>query len=92
MNTRIDANRDGTLFLSIPYEDKFKVYVDGKKVKYYSLFDNVFMGIDITRGKHDIKIIYEDKRLYLYFLLTFISIIITFVVYYFYNYKLIKNK
>ena len=86
MTGYIDASRDGILFLSIPYDDRFKVYVDGKSVKYYSLLDDSFMGLDIKSGKHEIELVYDDSDNYKWYILSSsIFIVITFVVKYFIN-------
>ena len=89
----IDANHDGILFLSIPYDDRFKVYVDGKSVKYYSLLDNAFMGLDVKSGMHKIKLVYDDSGNYKWYILaSFSFIVITFVVKYFINRFVLNHK
>lgn len=42
------------LFLSIPYEKGWNIYVDGKKVKYEKIYDT-FIGIKLKKGNHEIK-------------------------------------
>jgi len=54
----IEVNDNKILFLSIPYQDGFNIYVDGEKVDYYCIYDN-FIGLDLTNGYHEIEIIYE---------------------------------
>ena len=88
MNAKLDSEKDGILFLSIPYEKKFKIYVDGKKVNYYSLLDDSFIGLDVKKGSHTLKLIYEDDSLGLYALLCVGSLVVTFVLYYFMNKKI----
>ena len=48
------------LFVSIPYDEGWKIYVDGKKVEYESLFDS-FIGIKLNKGKHTISMKYIPK-------------------------------
>lgn len=52
----------GSLFTSIPYSENWNVYVDGKKVETYQIFD-MFLGIDIEEGQHIIEFKYEVKSL-----------------------------
>lgn len=92
MTGEIDSSKDGILFLSIPYEKKFKIYVDGEKVDYYPLLDNAFIGLDIKEGKHDIKIEYVDELYKWYLIASFVSIIITLGLYYFINKKITKRQ
>ena len=81
MTGDIDSKRDGILFLSIPYDDKFKIYVDGKRVKYYSLLDNTFIGFDLEKGRHKIRLKYDiGDSYYMYILSSFVSFIITIVI------------
>ena len=81
MKAKLDSSKDGILFLSIPYDKNFKIYVDGKKKKYYPVLDNTFIGLDIKKGKHNIKLINTDKKIKWYILSSLISIIITIIIY-----------
>ena len=55
----IKAENAGTLMLSIPYENGINIYVDGKKTEYHKIYD-MFIGIDIEEGEHEIKIEYKS--------------------------------
>ena len=92
MNAKIDSKKDGILFLSIPYEDSFKITVDGKEVEYYSLLDGAFVGLDITTGKHDIKIEYVNNKYIVYIACSVVSLIVTLVLYHFINSNIKKRK
>lgn len=51
----IDVKKNNQyLFLSIPYEKGWNIYVDGKKVNYEKLYD-AFIGIKLDKGHHEIK-------------------------------------
>ena len=63
------------LFLSIPYEKGWNIYVDGKKVKYQKLFDT-FIGVKLSKGKHDIKMVFYPPGLNYGILISSFSIII----------------
>ena len=81
MKANLDTSKDGILFLSIPYDKNFRIYVDGKKVKYYPLLDNTFIGLDVKKGKHNIKLVYVDDNLKWYILSSLLSIIVTLIIY-----------
>ena len=88
MTGKISSSKDGILFLSIPYDNKFQIFVDNKRVKYYSLLDNSFIGLDLKKGEHNIKLKYVDDNLRLYVISSAVSIIVTFIIYYFVNKKI----
>ena len=70
----IDLDKDSLLFLSIPYNEGWKVYIDGKKANYRSIADT-FMGIEVPRGKHKISMKFYPKGISLGIIISFISII-----------------
>ena len=76
---KINLDNDGTLFLSIPYEDGFDVYVDGKKVDYLKLYDS-FLGIKLKKGNHKISITFIPPGLKLGIFITLTGIIV-FIIY-----------
>lgn len=92
MTGEIDSSKNGILFLSIPYEKKFKIYVDGEKVDYYPVIDNAFIGLDIEEGKHDVRLEYVDENYKWYIMASSVSIIITLGLYYFINKKITKRQ
>ena len=52
---KINASQNGTLFLSVPFEEGWKIYVDGNRAD--KLKANYgFTAIDISAGQHDIKL------------------------------------
>lgn len=75
----IEVLEDNVLFLSIPYNDNFKILVDGKETDYYQVFNN-FIGLDLPRGYHEVEIIYQVKGLKLGISISLVSFIL-FVVY-----------
>lgn len=90
-NTKIKGNVEllddqGLLFLSIPYDEGWKVYVDGVPAETIPVLDNGFMAVAIERmGIHNVELKYEVPGLKVGAL---ISIISSFV----YIGLLIKNK
>lgn len=51
----IDVKDNSTFMTSIPYDKGFNIYVDGVKTKYRRVND-AFVGFDISKGYHRIKI------------------------------------
>ncbi len=62
INGSIDAKKDGVLFLSIPYEKGWRVYVDGSETKTFPLMQSM-LGVNVSEGKHDIRIEYTPEGL-----------------------------
>ena len=58
----INVTDENVLFLSIPYNNNFKILVDGQETEYYKVLDN-FIGLDLEQGFHDIEITYEVRGL-----------------------------
>jgi len=56
----INVKNDGYFRLSIPYDDGFKIQVDGKNVSYEKV-DETFIGFPIEKGEHKINITYTAK-------------------------------
>ena len=55
----INVKDDGYFKLSIPYDKGFEIYVDGKKTN-YEVVNKSFIGFDISKGSHNIKIVYTS--------------------------------
>lgn len=70
----IKTSKDSIMFLSIPYDKGFNIYVDGKKVNYNKTIDG-FISFEIKKGKHNIYIKYHSK----YFVLGSIISVITLI-------------
>lgn len=54
---KITATDDGVLYTSIPYEEGWKAYVDGKKAEIVPLA-NGLITLNLTEGEHEIKFSY----------------------------------
>lgn len=55
---KVNAENDGLLYLNIPYNDGWKVYIDGKEQETF-VADIAFTGVDIDKGKHTVELIYR---------------------------------
>jgi len=58
----INVLKDGYFTISIPYDKNFNIYVDNKKID-YKLVNKAFIGFPINKGKHIIKLVYNNKYL-----------------------------
>lgn len=58
----IEANEDGYLITSIPYDKNFEIRIDGKKVKPEKV-NTSFLGTKIKKGKHHIVLTYHAEGL-----------------------------
>ena len=73
----IDVNKKYTyLFTTIGYHKGMKVYVDGKRVK-PDIIDNAVIGLDLTKGHHEIVIDYIPQGFILGIITSIIGIICT---------------
>ena len=58
----ITCDRDGILYIPVPYDSNWKVEVDGKEAKVY-VANTGFCAINISEGYHELEISYEAKEL-----------------------------
>lgn len=70
----IEVNNNGVLVLSIPYTKFWKIYVDNEEVPYFNA-NLKYIGIDINRGKKNIKLIYDNKLFSIGCIISFITIL-----------------
>lgn len=59
------AEKDEILFTSIPYDESWNVYIDGKPVNKSDIFaiSGGLLGINVTEGNHNITLVYEAQGL-----------------------------
>lgn len=53
----IDMPERKTMFTSIPYDEGWKILVDGEETEYYAI-GKAFIGVDMTPGVHTVEMIY----------------------------------
>ncbi len=53
----VNALTDGVFYTSIPYEKGWKLYVDGER-REIEPFENAFIAVSLTKGKHQITLRY----------------------------------
>lgn len=72
----INVTKDNQyLFLSIPYEKGWNIYIDGKKTKYEKIYD-AFIGIKLDKGYHEIKMVFYPYGLNIGIIISSISVAI----------------
>lgn len=77
----VTAEKDGTLFTSIPYEKGWRAYVDGKRVEVNSI-NEAFCSIDMTAGQHTVEFKYIPYGFVLGNVVTIMSIGLLIALYY----------
>ncbi len=88
----IDVKKDGLLFFSIPYENGYKLYIDGEKSD-ITLYRGVFLCTNITKGYHSIELAFCVPGFFPgVFMCTITICIITFLTVVRLQNKLMKNK
>ena len=59
----VDAKKDSVLYLSLPYDEGWSAYVDGKQVPVERVL-NAMSGIRLSAGSHQIRMRFRPKGLY----------------------------
>ena len=67
------------LFTTIPYDDNWDVYIDGKKVKTVKVLD-ALLGVKLDIGTHSIEFKYCPKQFFLGLIVSIISFIILVII------------
>lgn len=65
--------KGGSVYTSIPYDNGWNVYIDGKKVDTYEI-GGALLGFDIEPGEHDIKLNYQIPYFKLSILINIVSV------------------
>lgn len=81
----VNVKKNNLMFTSIAYDEGWKVLVDGKEVKTKKIA-NAYLGFEIKKGKHNIKMVYYPKYMKLGLIISMISLIILL------SYGICKNK
>ena len=71
----ITVQENQFVFTTLSYDKGFKVYVDGKKIDTKKVLDS-FLGFDVEKGTHKIKIVYFPEKQLIGTITSFISLII----------------
>ncbi|MBE5959257.1 MAG: hypothetical protein E7254_10420 [Lachnospiraceae bacterium] len=72
----VSAENDGMMFMSIPFDKGWKVYVDGKKVKVSSVALDSLMGFYMPKGEHKVELAYTPVGFWPGFVLSLLSLFV----------------
>lgn len=77
----VDVSKNGYFVLSIPYDEAFKIKVDGKKQE-FSKINDVFLGFSLEKGTHEIEITYNAPWKNIGVIVSVISVILFLIMIY----------
>ncbi len=83
---KISVEKAGVLWLSVPYDTGWNIWLNGKKVEYKQIL-NCFIGIDVNAGDYDLTMKYTPPYFRSSLMVTLISVTILIV----WNKKTIKK-
>lgn len=73
----IQVQQEGLLFTSIPYDENWKVYVDGKETDVIPLWNSSFIAVRLDAGEHTIRAEYKQKGIVLGGIVSIIAILLS---------------
>ena len=71
----VDAEEDGVMFTSIPYNEGWSVTVDGEPQELVSIAEDGVIGVNVTKGHHEIVFSFEPQGFYFGCVVSVISLI-----------------
>lgn len=86
----INVSVDGYFVLSIPYDEGYTIHMDGKVQKYQRVNKNM-IGFAISKGNHDIKIVYEAPGLFTGLILSMVGGIVFMAMFVLENKKIVTK-
>ena len=77
------SDENEILYTSIPYDESWQIYIDGKKVNKDDVhaISDALIGINVTKGEHEITFIYEAQGLQECIIISALFIIILLIFY-----------
>ncbi len=76
IGTYTTANENTTVFTTIPYDEGWKIYVDGEKVEYTEALDALISFNIDSAGEHDIELVYAPTSFTLGLTITILSAVL----------------
>ena len=73
IKVNLDINEESTIYTSIPYDDGWDVYIDGKEVETISIA-NSLLGFDIEKGSHIVELKYHIPYLKIGLIISVLSL------------------
>ena len=81
----VDCDQDSVLYLSVPDDKGWEVFVDGRKARKRDAVDICFTGVDLTKGKHTIELKYHTYGVWQGCLITLAGFLLTIIIMAIYN-------
>lgn len=78
----ISVMKDGVFMTSLPYDEGWSVYIDGQKENTYPVL-NGFLAADLTKGEHQIRLVYRCPGLLTGLITTILGIVVFYTICYF---------
>lgn len=78
IEVNVENNDDGYFVTSLPYDENYKIYVDGVKTKYEKV-NTSFIGFKLKKGKHVIRMEYKSRGLIIGQTISVIGLVLTIV-------------
>ncbi len=72
---KVSTEKDGVLWLSIPYDKGWRISLNGKKVDYKQIL-NCFIGIEIEKGEYELVMKYISPYVRISLLISLISFVV----------------
>lgn len=69
------TERESMVLISVPYEKNWKAFIDGKRVEVEKISD-IFVGVRVPEGTHEIKMVYKVPALYIGMMLSIFGCVI----------------
>ncbi len=70
----VNLDRYLSIYTSIPYDNGWSVFVNGKKINTYKIADSL-LGFDLNKGKNNIKLVYRPHNIYIWLSISIITLI-----------------
>lgn len=81
MTITANADTDKYLFISEPYNEGWRAYIDGEKAHIY-IADDAFMAVEIPAGEHSIIFKYHTPNMALAIIVSIMALILSILAYY----------
>lgn len=76
----VTCDGESVLYLSVPDDKGWEIYVDGKKTKKREAVDIAFTGVDLTEGRHTIELKYHSYGFWQGCLVTLVGLVLTVII------------
>lgn len=75
----VSTDEKDVLFTTIPFDNSWEVYIDGKREETEALVDGYLLGVIVPEGKHYIELKYKDKLVIVGMYFSLVALMITII-------------